>query len=138
MAGYNLYKSQDLDPTHSCEELLADLAGRNWGLPDGAQRAQLNVARQVLGNPVRRDMYDKQLGDATVTVSREDVERLASLDIGDNDVLVADGISREDEPSTDDDAEGIFAESKGLIAVAAALVIVVIGIMAVLFFGGGW
>ena len=73
MAGYNLYTSQDLDPSHSCEELLADLAGRNWGLPDGARRAQLDVARQVLGNPVRRDMYDRQLGDATVTVSREDV-----------------------------------------------------------------
>ena len=31
---------------------------------------------------------------------------------------------------------GIFAESKGLIAIAAALVIVVIGIMVMLFFGG--
>lgn len=131
MAGYNLYTSQDLDPSHSCEELLADLAGRNWGLPDGARRARLDVARQVLGNPVRRDMYDRQLGDATVTVSREDVERLASMELPDDGLpLTESGAESDEEPA------GIFAESKGLIAIAAALVIVVIGIMVMLFFGG--
>ena len=37
---------------------------------------------------------------------------------------------------SDEEPAGIFAESKGLIAIAAALVIVVIGIMVMLFFGG--
>ena len=119
MAGYNLYTSQDLDPSHSCEELLADLAGRNWGLPDGARRAQLDVARQVLGNPVRRDMYDRQLGDATVTVSREDVERLASMELPDDGLpLTESGADSDEEPA------GI-SRVEGLIAIAAALVIVV-------------
>lgn len=85
MNHYNLYNSLGLDPQASSEELAEKIQQRiaagDTSNPGGAE--ELNLAREILGSPEKRSMYDRRLADTAGTPMNVDSLRsLAARQVG--------------------------------------------------------
>ncbi|MGN0094852.1 MAG: hypothetical protein ACI38U_02205 [Corynebacterium sp.] len=81
MPSYNLYESLGLDRSKSPVDLGAELDQRLAGVArDTPEFYELDAARSVLGDSVKRQMYDQRLAsDAEVTVT--DIQHLAAMSV---------------------------------------------------------
>lgn len=83
MSRYDLYEELDLDRSKSPAELAAELdhslKGVSWD--DKAQHEQLTVARRILGNPIKRQMYDQRLADPNASIDIDQLRGLAYQDV---------------------------------------------------------
>lgn len=85
MSHYNLYHSLGLDPQASSEELAEKIQQRiaagDTSNPGGAE--ELNLAREILGSPEKRSMYDRRLGDtAGAPMNVDSLRSLAARQVG--------------------------------------------------------
>lgn len=83
MASIDLYHDLDLDRSKSPAELAAELDHRLRGVSwdDKAQHEQLTVARRILGNPLKRQMYDQRLDDPQASIDVDNLRGLAYQDV---------------------------------------------------------
>lgn len=83
MPSYDLYASLGLDRSQSPEQIAAELDHRLEGVTrDTPQWNELAAARAVLGDPVRRQMYDQRLSDPSQTVTPAEIQQLAAMNVG--------------------------------------------------------
>lgn len=85
MNHYNLYNSLGLDPEASSEELAQKIQQRiidgDTSNQGGAE--ELNLAREILGNPEKRSMYDRRLADQnSAPMNVESLRSLAARQVG--------------------------------------------------------
>lgn len=85
MSHYNLYNSLGLDPEASSEELAQKIQQRiidgDTSNQGGAE--ELNLAREILGNPEKRSMYDRRLADQnSAPMNVESLRSLAARQVG--------------------------------------------------------
>lgn len=85
MNHYNLYNSLGLDPEASSEELAQKIQQRiidgDTSNQGGAE--ELNLAREILGNPEKRSMYDGRLADQNgAPMNVESLRSLAARQVG--------------------------------------------------------
>lgn len=81
MQHYNLYKTLELDPSASSELLVDELTQRlDSGLtsnPGGEE--ELRLAREILGDPTKRQMYDSRLkADSGMPMNVQSLRSLAA------------------------------------------------------------
>ncbi|UBI08549.1 J domain-containing protein [Corynebacterium coyleae] len=82
MQHYNLYKTLELDPSASSELLVDELTQRlDSGLtsnPGGEE--ELRLAREILGDPTKRQMYDSRLkADSGMPMNVQSLRSLAAM-----------------------------------------------------------
>ncbi|OEY25812.1 hypothetical protein A0K93_00715 [Corynebacterium sp. BCW_4722] len=85
MSHYNLYNSLGLDPEASSEELAQKIQQRiidgDTSNQGGAE--ELNLAREILGTPEKRSMYDRRLADQNgAPMNVESLRSLAARQVG--------------------------------------------------------
>lgn len=85
MSHYNLYNSLGLDPEASSEELAQKIQQRiidgDTSNQGGAE--ELNLAREILGTPEKRSMYDRRLADQnSAPMNVESLRSLAARQVG--------------------------------------------------------
>ncbi|AEK37481.1 MAG: hypothetical protein ACTH1D_06790 [Mycobacteriaceae bacterium] len=82
-SSYDLYATLGLDRGRSPEQLAAELDQQLEGVTrETPQWNELSAARAVLGDPVRRSMYDQRLDDASQTVTPAEIQQLAAMNVG--------------------------------------------------------
>lgn len=84
MAHYDLYKSLGLNPNEPSEQLRGRIEGMlaagAFANPGG--KAELEIAREVLGTPRKRQMYDAKLANPQADpVTVQDLRLLASMNV---------------------------------------------------------
>ncbi|WP_145943542.1 hypothetical protein [Corynebacterium glyciniphilum] len=83
MASIDLYHDLDLDRSKSPAELAAEIDHRLRGVSwdDKAQHEQLTVAQRILGNPIKRQMYDQRLDAPQASIDVDNLRGLAYQDV---------------------------------------------------------
>ncbi|MGP5622927.1 hypothetical protein ACTXPP_11375 [Candidatus Corynebacterium faecigallinarum] len=83
MFSIDLYHDLDLDRSKTPSELAAELDHRLRGVSwdDKATHEQLTVARRILGNPTRRQMYDQRLANPSASIDIDQLRGLAYQDV---------------------------------------------------------
>lgn len=83
MFSIDLYHDLDLDRSKSPSELSAELDDRLRGVSwdDKATHEQLTVARKILGDPVKRTMYDQRLADPSANIDVDNLRGLAYQEV---------------------------------------------------------
>lgn len=82
MSHYDLYASLGVDRTASSAEIATDIEARitNAGTRTDARTDELSLALAVLGDPARRELYDRQLDNPSAPeITTEAVRQLARL-----------------------------------------------------------
>ncbi|KAB1504211.1 hypothetical protein F7230_03765 [Corynebacterium sp. 320] len=82
MAHYDLYRSLGLSSTESSDSLRAaiDAMLASGTYPNKGGKAELDIAREVLGNDRKRTMYDAKLSDPQASdVTVRDLKKLAEM-----------------------------------------------------------
>lgn len=85
MSHYNLYNSLGLDPEASSEELAQKIQQRiiDGDMSNQGGAEELNLAREILGNPEKRSMYDRRLADQNgAPMNVESLRSLAARQVG--------------------------------------------------------
>ncbi|AGP31457.1 hypothetical protein [Corynebacterium terpenotabidum] len=83
MSHYNLYSALGLDRSATCVELIREIDARlASGTIVGSLGEELTLARAVLGNPYRRQLYDQKLADPYAPqITQDALRQLSSLPV---------------------------------------------------------
>lgn len=82
MSSYNLYETLGLDRNRTPDQLDAELTKKLAGvIPQTPEWNEIDAAKKVLGNPTKRQMYDKRLDDPTQNVEIRDLQQLAVMSV---------------------------------------------------------
>lgn len=137
MGSYNLYETLALDRSETPDQLDAELAKKlvetTMGTPEWNE---IDAARKILGNPTKRQMYDKRL-DSDAEVSVTDIQHLAAMNVGSASVAAGAGVGG----GVAGAVRGAYAQypkaTIGVGVLSAAVVVALIGAIVSVTGGGG-